>query len=185
MYIYTSMHINKFMYVHSCRVWIRNGKVHIISMEEAGRNIRDSGMNLKAALETLESRPHDTIASRQIQGAIEQRTTGVYPRKAKADIHIAHCTISKTIADLFALSPHLISGSLTYMCIYMHIHICICMYIYIHIQCIYIQICICIHIYIHMHIYQYIYTYTNISIRIHIFISGNQFLLSTGCLWIE
>jgi hypothetical protein len=54
------------------RVWIRNGKVHIISIEEAGRNIKDCGINLKAALETLQSRPRDTIASRKIQEAIEQ-----------------------------------------------------------------------------------------------------------------
>jgi hypothetical protein len=215
------MHINKFMNIHSCRVWIRNGKVHIISIEEAGRNIRDSGINLKVALETLQNRPHDTIASRQIQKAIEQRTTSVYPLKGKADVHIAHCTISKTIADLFALSPHLISGSLTYICIHMHIYIyvhvqCIyvCKYVYVYIHTyiniyIYIYISICIYIYIYIYIYAYIYIYLNIHIyvyiyiymytyiyiyiymytyiyiNIYIYISGNQFILFTGCFWIK
>lgn len=54
------------------RLWIRNGKVHIVSLDEAGRNIHDCGIKLTAALEAVQNRPKDTIASRQVQAAIAQ-----------------------------------------------------------------------------------------------------------------
>ena len=46
-----------------------------------------------------------------------QRTTGAYPGKAMADIHIAHCTVSKAIAELFHLSPKLVSIAVNFFCL--------------------------------------------------------------------
>ena len=54
------------------RLWIRQGKLHIVAMDEAGRNIHDCGIKLSAALEAIKNRPKDTVASRQVQAAIAQ-----------------------------------------------------------------------------------------------------------------
>jgi SGT1 protein len=54
------------------RLWIRQGKVHIVALDEAGRNIHDCGIKLNAALEAVRNRPNDTVASRHVQAAIAQ-----------------------------------------------------------------------------------------------------------------
>ena len=54
------------------RLWIRQGKVHIVALDEAGRNIHDCGIKLSAALEAVRNRPNDTVASRDVQAAIAQ-----------------------------------------------------------------------------------------------------------------
>ena len=54
------------------RLWIRQGKVHIVALDEAGRNIHDCGIKLLAALEAVRNRPNDTVASRHVQAAIAQ-----------------------------------------------------------------------------------------------------------------
>lgn len=54
------------------RLWIRQGKVHIVPLDEAGRNVHDCGIKLSAALEAVQNRPNDTVASRHVQAAIAQ-----------------------------------------------------------------------------------------------------------------
>jgi hypothetical protein len=99
------------------RLWIRQGKLHIVSMDEAGRNIHDSGIKLTAALEAIQNRPADTIASRKVQEAIEDRTINVYPSKAITDTHKVHCTVSQTVATILQASPSLISVAINAFCL--------------------------------------------------------------------
>lgn len=54
------------------RVWIRKGQLHIVALDEPGRNSHDSGINLCSALQIIRDRPSDAIANRQVQAAIEQ-----------------------------------------------------------------------------------------------------------------
>ena len=54
------------------RLWIRNCGMHLISLDEPGRNKHDSGIKLCSALEIVRSRPSDTIVSRQVQAAIDK-----------------------------------------------------------------------------------------------------------------
>lgn len=63
------------------RLWIRKGKLHIVSLDEAGRNIHDCGIKISAALEAIKNRPQDTVASRQVQAAIAQVTILWSPRE--------------------------------------------------------------------------------------------------------
>ena len=52
------------------RIWIRQGQLHIINLDEPGRNTNDFGIRLHSALECVRKRPHDTIADRDVQTAI-------------------------------------------------------------------------------------------------------------------
>ena len=54
------------------RLWIRRGKIHIVDLDEPGRNINDYGIKLYSALECVQNRPHDTIANKHVQTAIAQ-----------------------------------------------------------------------------------------------------------------
>ena len=52
------------------RIWIRQGQLHIVNLDEPGRNVNDFGIRLNSALECVRNRPHDTIANRDVQTAI-------------------------------------------------------------------------------------------------------------------
>ena len=54
------------------RLWLRRGKVHIVPLDEAGRNIHDNGIKIEAALDAIQNRPNDTLASKEVQTAISQ-----------------------------------------------------------------------------------------------------------------
>ena len=54
------------------RLWIRRGKLHIVPLDEAGRNIHDNGIKTEVALDAIQNRPNDTLAQRGVQAAIHQ-----------------------------------------------------------------------------------------------------------------
>ena len=56
------------------RIWIRQGQIYIVPIDEAGRNIQDGGIKLSSALDCVRNRPRDSLASKQVQSAIEQVT---------------------------------------------------------------------------------------------------------------
>lgn len=46
-----------------------------------------------------------------------QRTVDIYPAKAYADTHIAHCTVSTTIAEALLSSPEVVSMAVNAFCL--------------------------------------------------------------------
>ena len=60
------------------RVWIKNGVLHIIPLDEPGKML--NGISLKSALNSLQSTPKVSIASLHVQNAIQSRMAE-YPGK--------------------------------------------------------------------------------------------------------
>ena len=54
------------------RLWIRRGQLHIVPLDEAGRNIHDNGIKTEVALDVIQNRPNDTLAKKEVQSAIYQ-----------------------------------------------------------------------------------------------------------------
>ena len=100
------------------RVWIRRGKIHIISNEEPGQ-LRSGGIKLKYALNALKSKDTNrmnTEASYQIQKMIYARSKDVYPAKSIANLHTAVCMVPKNIAIILLSNPQLISYAVEEFC---------------------------------------------------------------------
>jgi hypothetical protein len=99
------------------RVWIREGRVHIIPYDEPGK-LKSGGMKLNSALQCMfgASRIGVTLASEAFQRAIRARTTGVYPAKALADAHTAMCVVPHWLSELLQRHPNLVSRAVAAFC---------------------------------------------------------------------
>lgn len=73
----------------SNRVWLRQGKIHLISNNEL-----ESSITTQAALDEFQKAETDTEAGSRMQEALLQRTKG-YPDQASRNLHCARSGIHK------------------------------------------------------------------------------------------
>ena len=92
------------------RIWIRQGKLHIVSLDEPGK--RDGVLPIHAALDAITQRPRDTQANGRIQAAIYDRTVHVYPTKAIAHVQRVLCIVSPDVASILQSNQQRISDAL-------------------------------------------------------------------------
>ena len=92
------------------RIWIRQGKLHIVPLDEPGR--RDGVLPIPAALNAITQRPQDTQAHGRIQSAIYDRTIHVYPTKAIAHVQRILCIVSPDVAAILQSNQQRISDAL-------------------------------------------------------------------------
>ena len=85
----------------SNRVWIRQGQVHIIPLDEAGKT-PCGGMQLKSALECLrrDNGCGSSTVDSKVQSCIRARTLDVFPAYSVAVQHTAVCTLPRAVAFL-------------------------------------------------------------------------------------
>eukprot|EP00602_Paraphysomonas_sp_CaronLab_P012394 CAMPEP_0185040924 /NCGR_PEP_ID=MMETSP1103-20130426/39591_1 /TAXON_ID=36769 /ORGANISM="Paraphysomonas bandaiensis, Strain Caron Lab Isolate" /LENGTH=910 /DNA_ID=CAMNT_0027580445 /DNA_START=23 /DNA_END=2752 /DNA_ORIENTATION=+ len=96
------------------RVWIRNGSLYIIPLDEVGRT-RDGTITLQSALEVLCKRGESCIASKSVHQCLSARTD-VYPAQARANLHTAVCVLPRTVAELLRKCPQYISVAVNGLC---------------------------------------------------------------------
>lgn len=105
------------------RVWIRNGKIHIIPNHLLVSRVK-AEVDLWAALNCLIN-PADlpssssasdtpTIANHHVQNAIAQRTTNIYPQRIFALDHYSLCILPCWIAHLLTNMPQLLPIAIHY-----------------------------------------------------------------------
>ena len=92
------------------RIWIRQGKLHIVPLDEPGR--RDGVLPVSAALDAITQRPRDTLANGRIQSAIYDRTIHVYPTKAIAHLQRILCIVSLDVAAILQSNQQRVSDAL-------------------------------------------------------------------------
>eukprot|EP01041_Mallomonas_annulata_P000333 gene334-600_t len=103
------------------RVWIRNGNIHILSIEE-GSVTSDGGIKLQAALDLLDrhqlsssTQQRNSIADRSVQRVIKTRIAH-YPHQADASMFRFVCTLPREVALLLLHEPQLIAKAATAFC---------------------------------------------------------------------
>ena len=106
----------------SNRVWLRQGQIITIPLDEPGRK-RDGSIELDAALcflrkispSSLRNSP-DYSWNKKMNEHIFDKTLKVYPARIVAQEHVAACILPKFAADLLAQHPQLISLIVTSFC---------------------------------------------------------------------
>lgn len=79
------------------RLWIRRGQLHIVPLDEAGRNIHDNGIKIEVALDVIQNRPNDTLAEKEVQSAIYQVILTFKCPKVYATYHQSCCKALQNI----------------------------------------------------------------------------------------
>ena len=95
------------------RVWIKDGHLHLIPLDETGSR-RDGSIGLSDALHSLYRESH-TKAEESVQSCISKRIES-FPQYAFASMHMATCTVPKYVAKLLMLDPQLISAAVSAFC---------------------------------------------------------------------
>lgn len=97
------------------RIWMKNGDLHIIPLEEYGRQ-RDGSLRLDAAVALMTSGNCGAFkAKRPIQDAIKERIR-CYPAQIRAAKHTSPCILHGTIAKLLLGNPSLLSPAILAAC---------------------------------------------------------------------
>ena len=101
------------------RVWIKDGQLHIIPLDEAGKR-RSGGIDVPSALAAMRTSPSDssrnsTLASHVVQQVIMARVVPALA-KNKAQLHQAAVTVPLKVAKLLAVRPELLSAAVTGLC---------------------------------------------------------------------
>jgi hypothetical protein len=94
------------------RVWIRNGKVYIIPLDEPGR-ARNGSMQLDHALQFLR-----TSRCRPNKGILKCLMTRLsnFPASGLANQHKSTCLVPSTVAQLLTMDPQLIAVAVNTLC---------------------------------------------------------------------
>ncbi len=94
------------------RVWIKNGKLHLIPLDEAGS--KDGYICTRDALIALR-REKFTMAEESVQSCLTKRISS-FPEYAFASMHTTLCTLPKHIAKLLIMDPLLVSSAVSAFC---------------------------------------------------------------------
>jgi hypothetical protein len=94
------------------RVWIRNGKVYIIPLDEPGRS-RNGSMQLNHALQFLRS--SRCRANKGILKCLMARLAA-FPASGLANQHKSTCLVPSKIAQLLTIDPQLIAVAVNTLC---------------------------------------------------------------------
>ena len=95
------------------RVWIKDGKLHLIPLDEPGRK-RDGGIGIRDALVALQN-ANRTQAEEVVQSCLMKRIT-CFPQYAFATMHKAVCTLPRHLAILITMDPQLIAAAVSAFC---------------------------------------------------------------------
>jgi len=98
------------------RVWIRNGQVIIVPLDEPGGQ-RDGSISLSSALKFMRSNKslnrNDDV---RLNSVIANRTTDVYPAKIYAYEHHYTCILPRFISEIFTKCPQLVACAAIAFC---------------------------------------------------------------------
>lgn len=115
--IEASDHIPQWITPENCsnRVWLRNGKLNIIPLEESSCKTTENGILLLAALNYMNTPNNTSVCNISAQNCILNRTNQ-YPNKIKAAYHNTVCIVPIHVAFILQSHPNIISDVLACFC---------------------------------------------------------------------
>ena len=118
MLIEASDHIPQWITPENCtnRVWLKNGKLNIIPLNESSCKATENGITLLNALNFMNIANSTSVCNINVQKCIEDRTTNQYPNKIKATYHNTVCILPIHVAYILQSHPNIISDILICFC---------------------------------------------------------------------
>ena len=95
------------------RVWIKNGNIHIIPIDEPGKS-KDGGMKLESALSYLDSKIIKNPINKKFNQIISKRIS-TYPSFINANFHNTLCILPKYVGMLLLQQPQLLATCIHYL----------------------------------------------------------------------
>ncbi|KAK9820566.1 hypothetical protein WJX72_011716 [[Myrmecia] bisecta] len=90
------------------RVWLHNGKVHVVLLPSASNPSLPPAPTVEQALQIVRAEGVSTEASAGVQRAITDRLAG-YPAKAAAEMHTARCVLPARLAHVLSREQQLVA----------------------------------------------------------------------------
>ncbi len=118
MLIEASDHIPQWITPENCsnRVWLKNGKLNIIPLNESSCKATENGITLLHALNFMNTANNTSVCNINVQKCIENRTTNQYPNKINATYHNTVCILPIHVAFILQSHPNIISDILACFC---------------------------------------------------------------------